>query len=390
MSGYTLMHKDIPVLDCMFQDGYVTDITRVYESEHIPVGCLNILNRADTNLFRDWWNRRSVPSTRANLKDIQLSLCGASLQDLCRLNFGCSLSDQYWMKPQGADLKYGDVNFFQNDFESDLTSIFLSSKQTEGQFDVMTPSCSTGGDVPKTWVIHNGHRYLCKASGTTFGQEPYNEEIASQLNDVLGIDHVKYRVHSFEETVCSVCPCMIDENQEIITAYDITRSMGQFNSNNIAYIKDYIKFAEEQGIDIKKSISEMVISDFLMRNTDRHWSNFGLIRDANTLEYIKAVPMFDYGNSLFHNQAVISEKARVFSKFSGLSLSQDLRYATDIKHLHLDNIKMFSDIVRSVVEKSDLPRDRKLKLCDFAKYQADRMFEYFGVQKQNGGAEHEL
>ena len=42
-----------------------------------------------------------------------------------------------------------------------------------------------------------------------------------------------------------------------------------------------------------------MIIDFLIENTDRHYGNFGFIRDVNTLKFIKPAPVFDNGTSLW-------------------------------------------------------------------------------------------
>ena len=41
--------------------------------------------------------------------------------------------------------------------------------------------------------------------------------------------------------------------------------------------------------------------DFLIANEDRHLNNFGVIRNAETLEYIGMAPIFDNGTSLWYN-----------------------------------------------------------------------------------------
>lgn len=43
----------------------------------------------------------------------------------------------------------------------------------------------------------------------------------------------------------------------------------------------------------------MLTVDFLIENTDRHYGNFGFIRDVNTLEFTGAAPVFDNGTSLW-------------------------------------------------------------------------------------------
>lgn len=50
--------------------------------------------------------------------------------------------------------------------------------------------------------------------------------------------------------------------------------------------------------DIKKSLDEMLILDFIIANKDRHMGNFGVLRNADTLEYLGFAPIFDCGTSL--------------------------------------------------------------------------------------------
>lgn len=45
----------------------------------------------------------------------------------------------------------------------------------------------------------------------------------------------------------------------------------------------------------------MLVVDYLIVNGDRHWNNFGVIRDAQTLEYLGMAPIYDSGASLWYN-----------------------------------------------------------------------------------------
>lgn len=46
----------------------------------------------------------------------------------------------------------------------------------------------------------------------------------------------------------------------------------------------------------------MILSDFLFTNVDRHLLNFGILRDPDTLNFVKPAPLFDTGNSMFYNR----------------------------------------------------------------------------------------
>jgi hypothetical protein len=42
----------------------------------------------------------------------------------------------------------------------------------------------------------------------------------------------------------------------------------------------------------------MIVCDFILANSDRHWRNFGLIRNIDTLA-MRPAPLFDTGNCLW-------------------------------------------------------------------------------------------
>ncbi len=45
----------------------------------------------------------------------------------------------------------------------------------------------------------------------------------------------------------------------------------------------------------------MLTLDYIIANGDRHYNNFGFIRNAETLEWQGLAPIFDSGASLWHN-----------------------------------------------------------------------------------------
>jgi hypothetical protein len=64
----------------------------------------------------------------------------------------------------------------------------------------------------------------------------------------------------------------------------------------------FLKICEKNDINnAKEKIDEMIAIDFIIGNTDRHIGNFGIIRDVNTLKWLKIAPIFDNGNSFCHN-----------------------------------------------------------------------------------------
>lgn len=390
MSVYTLMHKDVPVLDCRFDGVYLTDVLRVHEKEHVPVGCIGLGDRFNRGLFIDWWMRRSVPRTRTNMKEIESVLVGKSLNSLAINAYACNLSDQYWIRPQGSYVTYSDVNFFENEFSSDLASVFLDrrSQPRVDNIDLISPDSSSGGNLPKAWTVLHGDRVLLKSTAGGACQEPYNEVIGSRLCSAMGIPHVEYSILKYRNDTLSACPCCITKDEEIVTAFDIVRHGGHIPGDSMKEIRYYMDVARQYGIsDIDKSISQMVAVDYLIRNEDRHWTNFGLIRDANTLEYLRPMLLFDFGNSLFYScsDRNISSQREPYSKFSGMPLMSDLKFVCDRPGIDMERAVALPSIVRDVLaENHDMTRARKSLLYDEAGRRAESFMRYIGLDNAKG------
>lgn len=65
-------------------------------------------------------------------------------------------------------------------------------------------------------------------------------------------------------------------------------------------ILDYIYDEDEHIIvDFERNYP---LNDFIIANKDRHFNNFGVIRDVNTLEFIGVAPIFDNGCSLWYDE----------------------------------------------------------------------------------------
>lgn len=46
----------------------------------------------------------------------------------------------------------------------------------------------------------------------------------------------------------------------------------------------------------------MIVCDFILANKDRHFDNFGAIRNIETLEFERVAPTFDNGCSLWFDE----------------------------------------------------------------------------------------
>ena len=145
-----------------------------------------------------------------------------------------------------------------------------------------SPDNTSDGCLKKRWKIINQKRCLLKAGSLPYEQQPFNEAIASLIMDKLNVDHVNYSVIIDDEKPYSVCEDFISSDTELVTAWKILQKFPK--PNHLSVYQHYINCCNSLGIeDIVDKINQMIVVDFIIANEDRHLNNFGLIRNANTL-----------------------------------------------------------------------------------------------------------
>ena len=327
-----------------------TKIYEVYNIEYAPYILKNLYNEKDfnDNSFRinlsKWFQGRGIPSWRDKLDILLHRLNIIAPSELLDKSFGLSLSDQYWLKPINTSISYDDINFFDNDFDYTEfleASLSKNSNSIVSASSLNTPNNTTDGMLRKAWIIENDTRYLLKSGYKNELLQPFNEVLASEICDRLGFDHVKYTLDTYKDTVVSKCPCFITKNTELITCHQIRNNMDRYDSTKD--YEEYIKILEEHGIvDARTQMENMFILDFLIMNEDRHLNNFGIIRDVNTLKWLKCAPIFDNGqslNTLYYdeNELHISGEGRFFYEVK--PFDEIIKVVKDIKRIDINKLE---------------------------------------------------
>lgn len=356
-TNWTLMHKNIPVanLEMMEMTGTIVNITNTLNIEHTPVGTLDktqaILNKPpqiSLHELNDWLTSRSIPASRQNLDQLFQGLRIINAPALALKSYGLSLSDQYWLKPDNINLPWESVNFFQNEFSDDIGEVLFQNKNATPDTDVNSPDNSSDGVLQKRWKIQNEKRILVKGGDGPFGQQPFNEEIASNIMSRLGITHTPYRLGFIKGKPYSLCENFIDENTELITAWRVQNTMLNHTENKYQHL---LKCCESLGIgDMTRELEQMMVVDYIIANTDRHWGNFGFIRDANTLEYKSFAPIYDSGASLWDKDQDIEHGA--LSKPFKLTHNQQIKLVKDLSWYEPIPKKELTEILTSTLAKN--------------------------------------
>ena len=360
MSKYILMHKDNPVaaLEIDEASGVISAIGEVYAEEHIPLGITVKRGRIERSELNDWWKGRAIPASRSGIKTVLEDLQIATTQRLLEKCLGLSLSDQYWICPQSRNLKWSEINFFENNFSDDMGNI-LFGKVSSGEMilndeiSLMSPDNTSDGWLKKKWKIINGKRCLIKGGSGAIQQEPYNEVIASKIMERLDIPHVKYSLIMEEEYPYSICEDFITPQTELISAWYVMQT--EKKPNHISVYQHYVNCCEKLGIPkIKESLDQMMVVDYLIANEDRHQNNFGVIRDVKKLNFIGSAPLFDSGTSLWFDKPtpMIGRTAKLQCKPFKNTHEEQIKLVSSFEWLDISKLNGIEEEFRELVRAS--------------------------------------
>ena len=308
---FILKHKDLDVamMKIDIRTGMIEYVLSVYLPEELPAGCA-----PDGTGLGEWWKLRAIPDSRKGIRQVLSRLSEETSQSLMLSSYGLSLTDHYWIQPVGQELYWKDLNFYENNFEDELGDILTDSERDRSDSDgisKLSPSVSVNGDMKKKWIIRKGGRYLLKVNPNYHSQQAVNEVIAGKLHERMGWkNYVSYEmgtIHiSGREYPCSLSPMFTSVETEFVSAYQIVAAYKV--PNDVSLYEALIRQAVSLGADekeVRAFLEYMILTDFILTNTDRHLNNFGFIYDPRQHRLSGMAPLFDTGNSLFYDYDVI-------------------------------------------------------------------------------------
>lgn len=375
-----LMNKNQKILLIEYNSyNVISQIYEIYNIEYAPLAVFNASKNKSFSLTKavnDWFRSRGIPSWRKDLEKLLDKLGVSSSDELLNKSYGLSLSDQYWLKEINSDVKWEDINFFTNDFEYEayLDASLDSNSKSKISLDkniFRSPNNTTDGMLQKGWIIENGKRVLVKGTYTSNKEEPINEYLASQICKRLDFDYCNYEVEWSDKTkLISKCNDFINENEELISAYDIYNS--EKKPNNINDYEFYIQILEKHNVpNARENMENLFVLDYLMLNNDRHLKNFGVIRNVNTLKWERVAPIFDTGESMqcdkYTDEIYFSSGKGKFFSNTDKDYEDILKtIGKDILRIDLSKLKGICDDYRLILEKYqdklDMSDKRKEKL----------------------------
>lgn len=366
------MNKNKKVFDFVYdeEEHFIVNFERNYpeNEDYAPFGLIK-MNEIDKVEFNKWWKNRQIPASRKGFKEV---LHNSNVYDKDNFDlldakaYGLSLSDQYWVKSVNEEISWESINFFDNEFSEDIGKILFNGGKTALNLNLNTPDMTSNGNYEKRWKIIDGERYLLKAGSKIYNQEPFNELIATKLYERLlnKDEYVEYSVIFDDDKAISKCKNFITKDTELVPAWKINEYY-EFSDDEDKYTH-YIRCLNNLGIkDAETLTDKMIVCDYIIANKDRHFNNFGVIRDVNTLKFIDVAPIFDNGCSLWYdeNDMYVGEffLTKPFEEYEKKQLS----LVKKLEWLDISKLEDFPNEVKTILSMDKLlSKERINKIVD--------------------------
>ena len=296
-SIYELRSYDLPLMKFTLEEegiGLTAEIVSLAdENRHLlPLDLI----LTEEGLLR-WLRSRVIPKHRVFVEEI-LKLLGLSVGntkgiiDICR---GLSLNDSFWTVPEGFAGTFAEYNLYENEFSEILSLVAYTGTGYSNMNFTTSPELTTGGMLPKAWRRIEGNGIYLYKGGTSgavnAGNEPYSEFYACQIAQVMGLNAVQYDLEYWKGVLASKCRLFTDINTAFIPIGRLVRSGG---------LKACLDYSAGLGRDFLEAVCSMLVFDAVICNEDRHFGNFGILRDSRSGEITAPAPIFDNGISLFN------------------------------------------------------------------------------------------
>ena len=358
-----LMFKDFEVLafTVSFNKERVKFVEKLEHFDKAPYEFHKENANYDMALLK-FFNKRSMPPQRYNFDEVMKA---TGCKDGFELSFkahGLSLSNHYWFKREGEDLKYDDINFFTNKWDDSFARAVLNEDyEALKTCDLNVPDIVTGGWASKGWIYDDGPKLYKLGIVKDQYEDCLGEVLASKLAQRILKDGevVKYELKEINGKYASVSPLMIGIDEELIPLSDyLPRSLyNLFLTRNVDK-KNQVEFFKQVAELGMPELYQFFVKVQCLRSvcfvSDLHFDNMSVIRNVNTGK-IRVAPIYDlagaFGSSQ-HGREFITNLSKgsyiiIYFLFSNLDPEWDYSWYDP------DKLIGFEDEIRDILSKSD-------------------------------------
>ena len=161
-------------------------------------------------------------------------------------------------------------------------------------------SSGTAGSFLKSQGLVDGKKIYYKLSNFDsekgiIGHECANEIIVDRLLDILGIEHLSYKlIHADVEIDGRVYDTWICASKDFKMPGETKTALDNFYQVNRVGNESHYEFCAAKGW--KKYIDTMLAVDYLILNRDRHGANIEVLKNGRK-RIMRIAPLFDHGLS---------------------------------------------------------------------------------------------
>lgn len=199
------------------------------------------------------------------------------------------LNDTFWVKQADSDLKWKQVSLYENAFDQLISEAAFDGSVSGRSLSTTSPEFGTDGNYAKCWVREGAEIYLYKTGSDYYEIEPLSEFLATQVAEVLCPKSVSYELDFYRGRLISKCKLFTSER------FGLAKAANVFGGERT--IPELLAYYEQ--LDSGSEFHRMCVLDALIYNPDRHYGNFGVLFDTDTMESISLCPVFDNNRSLF-------------------------------------------------------------------------------------------
>ncbi len=362
---YLLMCKNDEVLSFHvdFRKSKVALIEKLEHFDKAPYGVNGDDNEINDGLSR-FVRARTMPAERRGYKEILKATHCRNGFNLSFKGHGLSLSNHYWYKKQGENLRYEDINFFTNKWDDSFgRAVLRGDYEALSHVDLNVPDIVTAGWGVKGWIYDEtkGPR-LCKMG--LHGESPdeaLGEVLASRLAQrVFKKEEVlQYDLEMIEGKYASVSSPMVSVDEELIPLthylpYEMYRIYHSDKIDKKAFMQFLAMLKDGGYSDLYAFFVKLSCFKSLCFVSDLHFGNISVAKNMKTGD-IRVAPLYDLGGSFGSGStakkflAEPNQATLLLAYFIYSNLDPEWDYSWYDK----DRLIGFEDEIRSVLSKSD-------------------------------------
>lgn len=290
---YYLMNKDTIVasLDVRPATEFSDSVSfEVFQSlEKLPIGFKDI---------NSWVEDRKGSKHNSHLQSIMKQMGCDDNEGFIRVTHAATINDTFWIRSDKENVSWNQVSLYQNPFTESVSKLaFEGVGLYDADFTAVSPELTCDGAFRKCFR-REGRSGECGSDIFLFkrgmelreGLEPYCEKMASEIAKVISPDNsISYELATLYDKLASRCNLFTNEKY----GYASFAKAADLRKPDLQEVFNYF-----EKIGAEQSFREMLVTDALCFNQDRHKGNYGVLFDNDTLQIVAMAPIFDMNLSL--------------------------------------------------------------------------------------------